>query len=73
MTLIGCVIAAGVHFNLDFQCVSRSLAFKLRSRGGGSEQPAVHNHLPSELNEQYTVAIRWRRGQAADVFPAFST
>lgn len=35
MTLIGCVIAAGVHFNLDFQCVSRSLVAK----EGGAEQP----------------------------------
>lgn len=62
MTLIGCVIAAGEHFNLDFQRVSRSLAFKLRSRGRGSERLAVHNHLPSELNEQSTVAIRLEEG-----------
>lgn len=40
---------------------------------GGAEQPAVHNHLPSELNEQCSVAIRRRRGQAADVFLPLSS
>lgn len=39
MTLIGCVIAAGVHFNLDFQGVSRSLVFKFVAEEGGAEQP----------------------------------
>lgn len=63
MTLIGCVIAAGIHFNLDFQCVSRSFVFKFVAEEGGAEQPAVHNHLPSELNEQCSMAVQWRRGQ----------